>query len=269
MRGIVAFLFFRVWAYPNAVYAFHFNGGRRIARLWSTRLSSVGGDPFGMSTRRNILETTAAAIQGSYWAQFADDTYTGKRGVMVEDGKKDRDSPLPTAPSSSSSPPPRPYAPTEALVPATRVRLLLESMLDPDTSMQQMQLILQSPYLVSSEIRRAFNTYTANLRFGEAYTLNASGMKRKELIRNDALPDVKTVITADLDLRDLQRNSILTNVDDLRAEVNYQLRQPTTRQDPTEAQRILNDIVDSLTAWFGYIGEEDVRAAVALYKTRS
>ena len=55
LQPTVAFLFFRVWAYPNAFYfnggrriafyAFHFNGGRRIARWWSTRLSSVGSDP--------------------------------------------------------------------------------------------------------------------------------------------------------------------------------------------------------------------------------
>ena len=39
------------------------------------------------------------------------------------------------------------------------------------------------------------------------------------MIRADALPGVKTVITADLDLRDLYRNQIQTAVDDLQAEL--------------------------------------------------
>ena len=49
----------------------------------------------------------------------------------------------------------------EALVPATRVRLLFESMLGPDTSIEQMQLILQSPYFLSSET-------STHLRFGDS-----------------------------------------------------------------------------------------------------
>ena len=57
----------------------------------------------------------------------------------------------------------------EALVPATRVRLLFESMLGPDTSIEQMQLSLQSPYFLSSEIRKAFNTFPL-------WRFNASGM---------------------------------------------------------------------------------------------
>jgi hypothetical protein len=63
------------------------------------------------------------------------------------------------------------------------------------------------------------NVYTANLRFGESYLLTASPEVLKKMIREEQLPDVKTVITADLDLRDLYRNRIQTTMEDAQAEL--------------------------------------------------
>lgn len=142
-------------------------------------------------------------------------------------------------------------------------------------TLEEMDTLLSNDELLSSSrsIRKAFNTYTANLRFGENYTLNLTGKERKDMIRSDALPDIKTVITADLDLRDLQRNQILTLVEDLRAEVKYQLKQAESKEpivvyDRTEADSLLKQLCDTLDTWFGYIGDMDVKAAKDLYLSR-
>jgi hypothetical protein len=58
------------------------------------------------------------------------------------------------------------------------------------------------------------------LCFGESYTVTATLETKKAYIRaNDGLPDVKAVITSDLDLRDLYRNELQLKVDDAQAEL--------------------------------------------------
>ncbi len=76
-----------------------------------------------------------------------------------------------------------------------------------------------------NSFRAAFNIYTRQLRFdSERYIWTASLEERKKFIRQyDALPDVTTVITSDLDLRDLIRNQILDSWDDARGEFYYQI----------------------------------------------
>lgn len=124
---------------------------------------------------------------------------------------------------------------------------------------QDQQRIGAEPLLVSklsgSAVRSAFNVYTANLRFGENYVLTASPAERKQLIRNDALPDVKTVITADLDLRDLYRNQIQTAVDDAGAELSL------PRPDPQEVQQLMSEAMSAMDAWFALIDDFDVQTA--------
>ena len=51
-------------------------------------------------------------------------------------------------------------------------------------------------------VRGAFNYYTSQLQFNtETYVLNATGEDRKKLIRNEGLPDVKSVIVSDRKLQ--------------------------------------------------------------------
>jgi hypothetical protein len=195
--------------------------------------------------------------------------------------------PLPPLPT-----PVRPRAPTvEALVPATLVRRQLNLAVqlldgfgnnatvswnhDGGRTLQQLRHVFdvtvlptntlgqrmdtsyfsQKSKLSGSKVRAALNVYTANLQFGDSYVLTASPEIRKQLIRNDALPDIQTVVTADLDLRDLYRNTIQTAVDDICAELT--LDQP----DVVELQSLLWDAVRSLNAWFNFIDEPDIQAA--------
>ena len=110
-------------------------------------------------------------------------------------------------------------------------------------------------------IRAALNVYTNNLLFGDSYQLNAQGSERKELIRNDALPSVESVVLSDLDLRDLYRNQILQNMDDARFELKFQLMQSSV--DLQEVLVFLKEAQKSCDSWFGFIPAEDVQEALS------
>jgi hypothetical protein len=103
-------------------------------------------------------------------------------------------------------------------------------------------------------VRSALNIYTANLRFSDSYVLTADPVVRKQLIRSDALPNVQTVITADLDLRDLYRNAIQMAVDDIQAEL-------FSVCDAMEVQTLVSQAQVAMMAWFALIDEADVLAA--------
>jgi hypothetical protein len=84
--------------------------------------------------------------------------------------------------------------------------------------------------------------------------LTADPVVRKQLIRSDALPNVQTVITADLDLRDLYRNAIQMAVDDIQAEL-------FSVCDAMEVQTLVSQAQVAMMAWFALIDEADVLAA--------
>ena len=111
----------------------------------------------------------------------------------------------------------------------------------------------------SNTIRAAFNAYTNNLVFGDAYQLNVQGDAKKNLVRNNALPDVNAVVVSDLDLRDLYRNQILQNVENAKAELQYQRR--TEDLDVAEILAYLVAAQTSCNDWFGFIPQADVDAA--------
>lgn len=117
-----------------------------------------------------------------------------------------------------------------------------------------------------NEIRAAFNYYTQQLEFGDSYLLTASKEDRKRMIRNDQLPSLTAVITSDLDLRDLYRNQLLTAVDDVQAEVAYQLRlasaSPEGEIDVTDVIDLMNQAHTACSNWFDLIAREDVKDAI-------
>jgi hypothetical protein len=112
----------------------------------------------------------------------------------------------------------------------------------------------------SNTIRTAFNAYTNNLVFGDAYKLNAQGEEKKAMVRNDALPNVNAVVVSDLDLRDLYRNQVLQNMDDARAEIDYQLKSGDTNVD--EILTYLSQAQASCEEWFNLIPKNDVEEAL-------
>lgn len=113
----------------------------------------------------------------------------------------------------------------------------------------------------SNAMRAALNAYTNNLVFGDGYQLNAEGAERKQLIRNDALPNVQAVVVSDLDLRDLYRNQILQSMDDAKAELEYQLKS-SEGFDSEEILLCLKNAQSSYQEWFKFIPKDDVDDAL-------
>lgn len=114
----------------------------------------------------------------------------------------------------------------------------------------------------SNQMRAAFNAYTNNLVFGDAYKLNAEGDAKKSLIRNDALPNVNSVVVSDLDLRDLYRNQVLQNMEDAKAELEYQLKSIDDEADVEEILNYLKKARSSCQEWFNFIPKDDIEAAL-------
>jgi len=123
-------------------------------------------------------------------------------------------------------------------------------------------------------IRQAFNYYTRQLQFDtEYYVLNANAEEKKRMIRNDALPDIKSVIVSDLDLRDLVRNQVLDAYDDVTAELQYQVKNYESVDgvfDGYELMEVLNRAKNECDKWFSFISEDDVKQAMeAVVKEQS
>jgi hypothetical protein len=109
-------------------------------------------------------------------------------------------------------------------------------------------------------MRAAFNAYTNNLVFGDGYQLNVQPDEKKNMVRNNALPDVNSVVVSDLDLRDLYRNQILQNVDNAKAELQYQRK--TGEIDVGEIVSYLCAAQAACIDWFGFIPKGDVDEAL-------
>ena len=114
-----------------------------------------------------------------------------------------------------------------------------------------------------NEMRAAFNFYVRQLSFSDEYVLTAPKEKRKEMIRNDALPSVTAVIASDLDRRDLYRNTFLTAIDDVTAEVAYQVRLKPEEIDITDVSILMSEAHEACENWFSLIASHDVEDAIA------
>ena len=119
-------------------------------------------------------------------------------------------------------------------------------------------MLKKSPAKVLSGdlVRAAMNIYTANLSYGEAYAVTDPNWKKNYIRANDGLPDIKQVIVADLDLRDLYRNQVQLRLDDASAE----LYSPTC--DIDELQSLLREAAESFDQWLGMISNADVTEAL-------
>ena len=114
-------------------------------------------------------------------------------------------------------------------------------------------------------IREAFNFYTRQLQFDtEYYILNAAADEKKKMIRNDTLPDIKSVIVSDLDLRDLVRNQVLDAWDDVKAELIYQMKNNDANGifEAEELLALLLRAQNECDRWFSFIPENDVKDAI-------
>jgi len=98
------------------------------------------------------------------------------------------------------------------------------------------------------------------------FVLTASKDERSKMIREDRIPDVKTVIASDMGLRYLLRNDILTACDDARAELKYQMKQ-TDAGAAADGRELLDLLLIAQSAcrkWFALIDEKSVQEALAI-----
>lgn len=104
----------------------------------------------------------------------------------------------------------------------------------------------------------------------DKFILTASKDERSKMIREDRIPDVKTVIASDMGLRYLLRNDILTACDDARAELKYQLTNQTDGNNAAEkvdGQELLDLLLiaqSACTKWFDLIDEKNVQEALLI-----
>ena len=124
----------------------------------------------------------------------------------------------------------------------------------------------------ADEIRAALNYYTSNINFNsDKFILTASKDERSKMIREDRIPDVKTVIASDMGLRYLLRNDVLTACDDARAELKYLLANASS--DANASDNIVDgrELLDLLlvaqsacSKWFDLIDEKNVQEALLI-----
>lgn len=108
-------------------------------------------------------------------------------------------------------------------------------------------------------VRAALNYYTEQLQFSaDSYVLSVPPAERSRMIRDDKLPDINQVVTSDLDLRYLYRNQIITNIDDVMAEL--QTNEPSLE----ELQELLESANTAIQRWLDFIDSKDVQEARTL-----
>ena len=123
----------------------------------------------------------------------------------------------------------------------------------------------------TNEVRAALNAYTDALSFSsDSYLLNVDKATRSSMVREDRLPDVKQVITSDMGMRYLYRNQILTALDDVGAELQYQLSVLREYEEKGSDLNVVDggDLMDLLLVaqkacdrWFDLIDPNDVQEA--------
>jgi len=117
----------------------------------------------------------------------------------------------------------------------------------------------------SSEVRAALNAYTDALTFStNSYVLNVDKDTRSSMVRQDRLPDVKQVITSDMGMRYLYRNQVLTAMDDVKAELEFQLIQ-VEREGIFNGDELLDLLLLARTAmerWLSLVPSEDLNQAM-------
>jgi len=116
----------------------------------------------------------------------------------------------------------------------------------------------------TSEIRTALNAYTDALSFSsDSYVLNVDKATKSSMVREDRLPELKQVITSDMGMRYLYRNQILTAMDDVKAELVFQLSlidegKPFDGEDLLDLLYLAEKAFDR---WFSLINPNDVKEA--------
>ena len=183
----------------------------------------------------------------------------------------------------------KPTAPRGALIPALQQRILLEESVylsktlvnnndDRDQTLEKLKTIIaplsentplfqkqpnlnleplpNQQYLQGNVVRVAMNIYTSNLKFQDdlpSYSVTDPAWKKSYIRQYDGLPDISKVLQADLDLRDLYRNSIVTQLDDASAELY------SKDVDVIELNQLLTQAAKEFDLWLGRIDDSEVK----------
>lgn len=123
----------------------------------------------------------------------------------------------------------------------------------------------------SSEVRAALNAYTDAVSFSaDSYLLTVDKDTRSSMIRQGGLPDIKQVINSDMGMRYLYRNQVLTAMDDVKAELEFQITQIEK-----EGFFYGNDLLDLLESareamdrWLSLVPTDDVLNAMKYIATQ-
>ena len=112
-------------------------------------------------------------------------------------------------------------------------------------------------------VRATMNLYQTNLNYNnllnnpeEAFTVTDPNWKKSYIRANNGLPDLKKLIGADLDMRQLLRNQVQLKIDDAAAELY------ASDCDNEELVSLLQEATQNFDLWLNRVRTGDVRDAL-------
>ena len=187
----------------------------------------------------------------------------------------------------------KPRAPVAALVPAIQQRLLIEACIsklstlngnNQEQSLESIMSVIVKPSDIASDrknrdksimkqyqtrnklsgalVRAAMNIYTANLSYDnlDQFQVTDAQWKKSYIREYGGLPNLKQVIQADLNIRDLYCNKVQLNLDDAAAEL-YSLQEGDSLGDLRD---LLTEAANSFDLWLEMVDDKDLAAALQL-----
>lgn len=110
------------------------------------------------------------------------------------------------------------------------------------------------------------NLYQTNLNYNnllsnpeEAFIITDPDWKKSYVRANDGLPDLKRLVGADIDIRQLLRNQVQLKIDDAAAELYAAA--PDDDDSNQELIRLLQEASQNFDMWLDRVREGDVRDA--------
>lgn len=111
------------------------------------------------------------------------------------------------------------------------------------------------------------NLYQTNLNYNnllsnpeEAFIITDPDWKKSYVRANDGLPDLKRLVGADIDIRQLLRNQVQLKIDDAAAELYAAA--PDDDDSNQELIRLLQEASQNFDMWLDRVREGDVRDAL-------
>lgn len=132
------------------------------------------------------------------------------------------------------------------------------------TNLQVLQASPPNQRLSGSVTAAAMNVFMQSLRYDDEklpeYTVTDNAWKKSYIREYDGLPSIQSVLQADLNLRELYRNDLVTTLDDASAELySYSA---SGYVDAQELQQLFQSAANSFDLWLERIDESQVTQAL-------